>query len=401
MGFDVLYFPPIHPIGVSKRKGKNNSLNAEEGEPGSPWAIGNSDGGHKSVNPELGKLKDFLTLLKNAKKLGIDIAMDIAFQCSPDHPYVKEHPQWFKWNPDGTIKFAENPPKKYEDIIPFDFECEDWKNLWMELKSIIDYWIEKGVSIFRIDNPHTKPFNFWEWLITEVHKKNPEIIFLAEAFTRPRLMEQLAGFGFTQSYTYFTWRNSKKEIEDYMMELTKTDQRFYFRPNFWPNTPDILHEELVHGGENIHIIRLILAATLSSNYGLYGPVYEFTINEPFPGKEEYLNNEKYEIKHWEWNSYTKTKELIARINKIRKENLALQETNNIRFLPTKNEKMIAYIKEDKTGLDHLLIIVNLDPFNTHSCTVDLNFNDDDFRSGPYFLTDLLSGEKYVWTKIIM
>lgn len=397
MGFDVLYFPPIHPIGEINRKGRNNSLTAIHGDPGSPWAIGNKKGGHKAIHGQLGSLSDFKELVASAKEYDIDIAMDIAFQCAPDHPYVKEHPQWFKWRPDGTVQYAENPPKKYEDILPFNFETEDWKNLWEELKSVIEYWAKAGVNIFRVDNPHTKALPFWEWMIPGVKKKYPETIFLAEAFTRPRIMEHLAKVGFTQSYTYFTWRNTKRDLEEYLTELTKTDKRYYFRPNFWPNTPDILTDELVRGGDNAHIIRLILAATMSSNYGLYGPVYEFGINVPAAGKEEYTDNEKYEIKFWEWDKYTRIKEIITRVNKIRRENSALQTTWNIEFAETTNEQIICYCKANKEDNNVIIVAVNLDPFNAQSANVriplkKLNINPEQ----PYKLHDLLSGDKYTW-----
>lgn len=398
MGFDVLYLPPIHPIGEQKRKGRNNALQAGPNDPGSPWAIGSQYGGHKSIHPELGTMKDFQSLIKAAQQFDIDIAMDIAFQCAPDHPYVKEHPEWFNWRPDGTVQYAENPPKKYEDIVPFNFETTDWKNLWLELKSIFEFWIGRGVSIFRIDNPHTKPFAFWEWMIGEVRKKNPQVIFLAEAFTRPRLMERLAKAGFNQSYTYFSWRNTKKELETYITELTQTEQREYFRPNFWPNTPDILPDELVHGGENMHIIRLVLAATLSSNYGMYGPVYELNISEPMPGKEEYNDNEKYEIRHWNWDQYTKTRELITRVNRIRKQHPALQTTWNITLAETSNEQLMCYIKSDAEQNDHLIIAVNLDPFNTQSGTVTLPLKACGLpENAPFKVYDLLSGDRYTWT----
>jgi len=397
MGFDTLYFPPIHPIGEEKRKGKNNTLTPSETDPGSPWAIGNIAGGHKAVHPELGTIEDFEDLVLEAKKLDIEIAMDIAYQCAPDHPYVKSHPQWFKWRPDGTVQYAENPPKRYEDILPFNFETEDWKALWKELKSVIDYWIEKGVRIFRIDNPHTKAFSFWEWLIGEVRQKNPEVIFLAEAFTRPRVMEKLAKNGFNQSYTYFTWRNSKWEFEQYLTELTKTDLQYYFRPNFWPNTPDILPHHLAEGGENAHIMRLILAATMSSNYGMYGPVYEFGVNTPHPGKEEYTDNEKYEIKHWDWERYSRTGEIITLVNKIRKENAALQTTWNIDFTETNNEQIICYTKTDEKSSNKLIVVVNLDVHNTQGAHIKiplhkLGINPDK----PYLVKDMLSGEKYNW-----
>lgn len=397
MGFDVVYFPPIHPIGHSKRKGKNNSLLAEPSDPGSPWAIGNKKGGHKAIHPQLGTLKDFKSLIAEAQKYDIEIALDIAYQCSPDHPYVKEHPQWFKWRPDGTVQFAENPPKKYEDILPINFETDDWQNLWKELKSIVDYWIAAGIKIFRVDNPHTKAFPFWEWMIAEVRKQHLDVIFLAEAFTRPRLMERLAKAGFNQSYTYFTWRNTKQELEEYMTELTKTDMRYYFRPNFWPNTPDILPPVLTEGGENAHIMRLILAATLSSNYGLYGPVYEYGINKPRPGKEEYIDNEKYEIRHWNWQQYTRIKEFIARINRIRKENTALQTTWNIEFARTTNDNIICFTKTDVQRNNVLIVAVNLDPHHTQSAIVDLPIKKLGIKEGiPYTVTDLLSGDEYEW-----
>lgn len=398
MGFDVLYFPPIHPIGEVNRKGKNNSLTATENDPGSPWAIGNRLGGHKAIHPQLGTLNDFKELLTEANKYGIDIAMDIAYQCAPDHPYVKEHPQWFKWRPDGTVQYAENPPKKYEDILPFNFETEDWENLWQELKSVIDYWIEAGVRVFRIDNPHTKAFGFWQWMIGEVRKKNPEIIFLAEAFTRPRVMERLAKAGFNQSYTYFTWRNTKQEIEQYMTELTQTEMRYYFRPNFWPNTPDILPPALIKGGDNAHVMRLILAATLSSNYGLYGPVYEFGINAPHGAKEEYVDNEKYEIKHWDWTQYTRIGEIITRVNRIRKENAALQTTWNITFAGTSNDQIICYLKTDVDTNNNLLMVVNLDVFNTQGAHVKVPLDKLNIGYNEHYqVTDLLGGGKYQWT----
>ena len=397
MGFDVLYFPPIHPIGEVNRKGKNNSLTAEPGEPGSPWAIGNRLGGHKAIHPELGTLEDFKELIQEAGKLNIEIAMDIAYQCAPDHPWVQEHPQWFKWRPDGTVQYAENPPKKYEDILPINFETEDWENLWLELKSVIDYWIEQGVTVFRIDNPHTKAFPFWEWMIGEVRKKNPEIIFLAEAFTRPRLMERLAKAGFNQSYTYFTWRNTKHELEEYMKELTETEQRYFFRPNFWPNTPDILPPALTYGGENAHILRVLLAATLSSNYGLYGPVYEFGMNTPRSGKEEYIDNEKYEIWNWDWDQYTRIREIISRVNRIRKDNTALHTTWNIKLAESTNDQIICYAKADKKTNNALIVAANLDVHNTQGAYVkipvaELGLQDDQ----KYRVHDLLSGATYEW-----
>ena len=397
LGFDVLYFPPIHPIGQVKRKGRNNALTTTENDPGSPWAVGSELGGHTAIHPELGTLDDFKDLVSAARDLDIEIAMDIAFQCAPDHPWVKEHPQWFKWRPDGTVQYAENPPKRYEDILPLNFETEDWRALWDELKSVFDYWIEQGVSIFRIDNPHTKSFYFWEWVIPAVRREHPEAIFLAEAFTRPRLMERLAKVGFTQSYSYFTWRNTKQDLEEYLTELTTTEMRHYMRPNFWPNTPDILHEELVHGGENKHIIRLLLAATLSSNYGLYGPVYEFGINEPFPGKEEYIDNEKYEIKHWDWTTLTRIGEVMLHVNSIRKSNRALQQTGNIAFAQTTNDQIICYVKQDEASGNTLIIVLNLDPWNTQAANVTVPASMLGHTAlSRYRVHDLLSGNTYVW-----
>lgn len=397
MGFDVLYLPPIHPIGEVNRKGRNNSLAANPGDPGSPWAIGNRMGGHKAIHPELGTLADFKALVKAAAEYGMEIAMDIAYQCAPDHPYVKEHPQWFTWRPDGTVQYAENPPKKYEDILPFNFETDDWENLWKELKGVIDYWVDAGIRVFRIDNPHTKALAFWQWMIGAVRKQNPDVIFLAEAFTRPRVMERLAKAGFNQSYTYFTWRNTKQEIEQYVTELTTTEMRHYFRPNFWPNTPDILPPILTHGGENAHIMRVVLAATLSSNYGLYGPVYEFGINVPHGAKEEYVDNEKYEIKHWNWDQYTRIGDIITRLNRIRRANAALQSTWNIRFAETSNDQVICYVKTDADTDNRLIIVVNLDVFHTQGAHVRLPLEQLGIGyDEPYIVLDLLGGGKYRW-----
>lgn len=399
MGFDVVYFPPIHPIGRQFRKGRNNSLNATEDDPGSPWAIGAKEGGHKSIHPELGTMEDFTSLVAKANEHGIEIALDFAIQCSPDHPYVKEHPDWFIWRPDGTIQYAENPPKKYQDVLPVNFETEDWQNLWKELKSIVDFWIDKGVKIFRVDNPHTKPFSFWDWLIREVHKKHPEVIFLAEAFTRPRVMERLAKIGFTQSYTYFTWRNTSEDFKEYLTELSRTDLREYFRPNFWPNTPDILPVSLQHKEEPAFISRLVLAATLSSNYGIYGPVFEFGYNDPFPGKEEYIDNEKYEIKHWDWKKETKVKRVITALNIIRKENMALKSTWHVEFCECDNPNLLCYVKTDQEKENKMLIAVNLDPENVQSGWVQIPY---DFMklpdNTPLQVHDLLNGSKYNWDK---
>lgn len=371
MGFDVLYFPPIHPIGKINRKGKNNNVRSLPGEPGSPWAIGSDEGGHKSILTALGTMVDFKKLVNEAKKLEIDIAMDIAFQCAPDHPYVTEHPEWFKQRPDGSIQYAENPPKKYQDIYPFNFETDNWKELWEELKSIFLFWMEQGITIFRIDNPHTKPIPFWHWVIAEIQKVNSDIIFLSEAFTRPKIMASLAKVGFTQSYTYFTWRVSKQELIEYVNELVYGASRNYFRPNFWPNTPDILPYHLQNQNENSFILRYALAATLSSNYGVYGPSYEFYENTPVEGREEYFDSEKYEIRHYDWKRTNRMTDIMSILNKIRKENPALQSTWNIQFCPIENSQLIAYLKATDDLSNIILVIVNLDSTRGQSGYVQL------------------------------
>jgi starch synthase (maltosyl-transferring) len=399
MGFDVLYFPPIHPIGRENRKGKNNNVKAEAGEPGSPWAIGSSQGGHKSILPELGTLEDYKKLIAEAKKFDIDIALDIAFQCAPDHPYVKEHPEWFKQRPDGSIQYAENPPKKYQDIYPFNFETENWQALWNELKSVISFWIDQGVKIFRVDNPHTKPIAFWEWAIHEIDKEYPDIIFLSEAFTRPKVMASLAKIGFTQSYTYFTWRVSKHELTEYMNELVYGQSRNYFRPNFWPNTPDILPYHLQHQGENIFIIRLALAATLSSNYGIYGPAYEFYDNVPMQGKEEYFNSEKYEVKHYDWKKTNRMTDLIALINAARKNHAALQSTWNIQFCTIENPNLLAYLKATDDLSSIILMIVNLDQHGRQSGYVQVPLSKLKINGRINLkVYDLITEEHYTWTQ---
>lgn len=397
MGFDVLYLAPIHPIGKTNRKGRNNSLELSADDPGSPWAIGSEEGGHKAIHPLLGNLEDFERLVNKAKDFGIEIAMDLAFQCSPDHPYVREHPEWFRWRPDNTVQYAENPPKKYEDIFPLNFETEHWQGLWEELKSIVLFWIEKGVRIFRVDNPHTKPFHFWEWLIKDIKRDYPEVIFLSEAFTRPKVMYYLAKLGFTQSYTYFTWRNTKREFMEYFTELTQTEVREYFRPNLWPNTPDILPEHLQYGGRPAFIVRLALAATLSSSYGIYGPAFELCINQALPGREEYLDSEKYEIKHWDWDKPENLKDLITKINRIRKENPALQTTWNLKFYEVDNEYLLFYGKATEDLSNIILVVVNLDPFHTQSgwVTVPIHAFGID-PSQPYLVHDLLTDDKYIW-----
>jgi len=397
MGFDVFYLPPIHPIGKTNRKGRNNSPWASEGDVGSPWAIGSEDGGHKSIHPELGTIEDFRELAKKARDYGIDVAIDLAFQCSPDHPYVKEHPEWFRWRPDGTVQFAENPPKKYEDIIPLNFETKNWRELWEELKSVVLFWMETGVRIFRVDNPHTKPFPFWEWLIGEVKSGYPDAIFLSEAFTRPKVMYRLSKIGFTQAYTYFTWRNTKYELMEYLTELTRTDRREFFRPNFWPNTPDILPEHLQFGDRPAFVSRFVLAATLSSNYGIYGPAFELCVNESCGEREEYKDSEKYEIKEWDWDLPGNLKDLIARVNSIRKENPALQTTWNLKFCEVDNDLIIAYYKTTGDLSNIILVTVNLDPFHTQSGWVkvpveELGIDPDQ----PYLVHDLIGDDKYIW-----
>jgi starch synthase (maltosyl-transferring) len=398
MGFDVLYLPPIHPIGRTNRKGANNGIKASPDEPGSPWAIGSAEGGHKSISPELGTLDEFQHLVGAAKEKGLDLALDIAFQCSPDHPYVREHPEWFRHRPDGSIQYAENPPKKYEDIVPFDFDCEAWRELWAELLTIVTYWIDKGVHIFRIDNPHTKPFPFWEWLIGEVKRDHPDIIFLAEAFTRPKVMYRLAKCGFTQSYTYFAWRHTAWEIAQYFTELTQTPVADFFRPNLWPNTPDILTEYLQTGGRPAFAARLVLAATLGANYGIYGPAFELgEARAKEPGSEEYLDSEKYQLRNWNIDSPDSLREMITLVNEIRHENPALQSDRGLRFHTTENESLIAYTKSTSDLADVVLTVVNLDPHHTQAGMVTLPLKDlglDTDKS--YQAHELLSGARYMW-----
>ncbi|MFN5068710.1 MAG: alpha-1,4-glucan--maltose-1-phosphate maltosyltransferase [Bacteroidota bacterium] len=397
MGFDVLYLPPVHPIGDSYRKGKNNKPNAGSGEPGSPWAIGNADGGHKAILKDLGTLGEFKKLVNEADKYGIEIAMDYALQCAPEHPYVKENPQWFKWRSDGTVQYAENPPKKYQDVLPIHFETDDWKNLWIELKGILQYWIKQGVKIFRVDNPHTKPFIFWEWIINEIKKEHPDVLFLSEAFTRPKVMQQLAKVGFSQSYTYYTWRTSKAELIEYMTTLTQTEMKNYFRPNFWPNTPDILPYNLQSGLEAVFFTRFFLAATLSSNYGFYGPVFEFMVHDALPGKEEYYNSEKYEICKWDWSKKTRFTELISKVNQARSTNKALQSTNNIQFCDIANDQLLSYYKQSAGGDNQLLFVVNLDPYHKQDGWVKVPLKEAGLLADQEFAVhDVLTGSQYVW-----
>jgi starch synthase (maltosyl-transferring) len=398
LGFDVLYLPPIHPIGVSFRKGRNNTTTAAPGDPGSPWAIGSALGGHKSIHPELGTLADFKHLLAAADKFGIELALDIAFQCSPDHPYVTDHPEWFRKRPDGTIQYAENPPKKYQDIYPFDFETEAWPALWEELKSIVQYWAEQGVRIFRIDNPHTKPFPLWEWLIAEIKQTYPEAIFLAEAFTRPKALHGLAKRGFTQSYNYFPWRNTKWELTQYFTELTQTEVGEFMGPNLWPNTPDILPEYLQFGGRPAFMTRFILAATLGPSYGIYGPAFELCDGAPLaPGREEYLDSEKYEIKNWDLENPASLQKLIGQVNRIRRENPAFRANKNLRFHEVDNEQIIAYTKSNEDKTNEVLVVVNLDPHYKQSGFIHLPLEDLglDPRQ-PYQAHDLLTDARYIW-----
>ncbi|HEX6984919.1 MAG TPA: alpha-1,4-glucan--maltose-1-phosphate maltosyltransferase [Planctomycetaceae bacterium] len=398
MGFDVLYLPPIHPIGRAYRKGPNNTLTPGPDDPGSPWAIGGPEGGHKAIHPELGTFEDFDRLLAAAKGHGIEIALDVAFQCSPDHPYVKEHPEWFKHRPDGTIKYAENPPKKYQDIYPLDFECADWKNLWDELLSVVLFWADRGVRIFRVDNPHTKPFRFWEWLIANVQEKYPDCVFLSEAFTRPKVMKYLAKSGFTQSYTYFTWRNSKWELTEYFTELTQTPVRDYMRPNLFANTPDILPEYLQFSGPAGFRIRLVLAATLGATYGIYGPPFEnFEATPIQPGKEEYLDSEKYQLRRWDWDRPNVFRELIALVNKARRENPALQFDHRLRFYPVDNDDLLFYGKSTPDLSNVVLTVVNLDPSHVQSGWVRVPVAE--FGLEPhdsYQVQDLITGARYLW-----
>jgi starch synthase (maltosyl-transferring) len=398
MGFDVLYLPPIHPIGKTHRKGKNGALRADALDPGSPWAIGAKEGGHKAVHPDLGSVEDFANLVKKAREHNIEVALDVAFQCSPDHPYVSEHPEWFRWRPDGTIQYAENPPKKYQDIYPLEFHGDHADELWRELKSVVSFWIAQGVRVFRVDNPHTKPFPFWQWLIEETKKEFPEVIFLSEAFTRPKVMYQLAKLGFSQSYTYFAWRNSKQEIIDYFTELTQTEVREYFRSNLWPNTPDILTEYLQFGGRPAFVTRLILAATLGASYGIYGPAFELCENVARePGSEEYLNSEKYEIRLWNLAQESSLRDLIARVNRIRRENPALHGDWSLRFLNISNEQLICYVKQCAAPRNTILVAVNLDPHHAQSGWIDIPPEILEVgENESYQLHDLLTDARYLY-----
>jgi starch synthase (maltosyl-transferring) len=396
MGFDVLYLPPIHPIGHTNRKGRNNSLTITATDPGSPWAIGSEAGGHKAVHPELGTMEDFERLVGSARRQGLEIALDIAFQCSPDHPYVREHPEWFRHRPDGTVKFAENPPKKYEDIYPLNFDCQEWQSLWQELESVVLFWIQRGVRIFRVDNPHTKPLPFWEWLISEVRRERPDVIFLSEAFTRPRLMYALAKVGFSQSYTYFTWRNTKYELTTYLGELTAAEVSEYFRPNFFANTPDILPEYLQFGGRAAFITRLVLAATLSSCYGIYSG-YELAENQAVAGTEEYLNSEKFEVKPRDWDKPDNIRAFITRINTIRRSNAALASNRRLAFYPVDNEQLIFYGKSTEDLGNIILVAVNLDPHHVQEGWLEVPLEEFAIAEKEVFqVHELLFDNRYLW-----
>ena len=396
MGFDVLYLPPIYPIGSTQRRGPNNRPSTDAADPGSPWAIGSAAGGHKAIEPRLGTLEDFQRLRARAEELGIEIALDIAYQCSPDHPYVREHPEWFLKRPDGTIQHAENPPKSYPDIYPFHFGCEAWRELWLELASIVEFWMQQGVRTFRVDNPHTKPFAFWEWLIRRIKRQRPEVIFLAEAFTRPAIMYRLAQLGFTQSYSYFAWRNTRYELSTYFRELQAVSD--FMRANLWPNTPDILTEYLQIGGRPAFMARLVLAATLGASYGIYGPAFELMEHEARdPGSEEYRDSEKYQVRHWDLARPDSLSDFIARINQIRRDNRALQSDRGLLFHPTDNDTLLAYSKTTPDLADAIITVVNLDPLHTQSGWVQLDLAALGLEPQRSFQAhDLLSGSRFLW-----
>jgi starch synthase (maltosyl-transferring) len=398
MGFDVVYLAPVHPIGRTGRKGPNNTVLAADGDPGSPWAIGSADGGHDAVEPALGTIEDFDRFVGAAASLGMEIALDLAIQCSPDHPWVREHPDWFYRRPDGTIRYAENPPKKYEDIYPLNFDTADWRSLWDALREVVRFWIAHGVRIFRVDNPHTKPIGFWTWLIGSIQDEHPDVLFLAEAFTRPPMMQALARRGFTQSYTYFTWRNTRRELVDYLTELTHPDTSLGFRPNFFANTPDILPPILQQGGRPAFTSRLALAATLSPSYGIYSG-YELCENAAIPGREEYLHSEKYEIKVRDWDAPGNIKAFIARVNRARRDNPALQQFTNLRFLDVDDEQVLAYVKTTPDKTNVMIVVVNLDPFAAHAATVTVPPDEIGVaRGASYQVRDLLTEASYTWTE---
>jgi starch synthase (maltosyl-transferring) len=398
MGFDIVYLPPVHPIGEQFRKGANNTLDPRPGDPGSPWAIGGEAGGHDAVHPDLGTLADFDAFVARAGAVGLEVALDYALQVSPDHPWVREHPQWFKHRPDGTIRYAENPPKRYQDIYPFDFDTEDREALWNALRDLVLFWISHGVNVFRVDNPHTKPIPFWQWLIDEVRRRHPEVIFLAEAFTRPRVMQRLAKVGFTQSYTYFTWRNAKWEIEEYLRELSQTEMVDWFRPNFWPNTPDILHATLQYGGQPAFRLRLVLAALASPSWGMYSG-YELYENTPVrEGSEEYLNSEKYQYRPREWSRADSLAPMITQVNQVRRRHRgAVGLLRTLQVHSTDNDAVLCFSRATDERDDILLVIVNLDPFNPREATVWLDLAVLGLRDNQYYeVHDELAGTTWVW-----
>jgi len=397
LGFDVVYLPPIHPIGRTHRKGRENTLRAGPDDPGSPWAIGAQEGGHKSVHPDLGTLEDFDRFVASARSLELEIALDLALQCSPDHPYVQKHPDWFRHRPDGTIQYAENPPKKYQDIFPFDFECSSWRELWEELASIVFFWIDHGVRIFRVDNPHTKPFPFWEWLIAEVRRDHPDVVFLSEAFTRPAVMLHLAKLGFSQSYTYFTWRNTRSELERFFGDLASPPSSEVLRPNLFANTPDILPEALQTGNRACFQMRLVLAATAAGSYGIYGPPFELCVSEAVPGTEEYRRSEKYEVRSWDLEAPGHIRETVRALNEIRRASPALTRGGPPRFLPVDNDRLIAFERRDEESGDVVVVVVNLDPDHPQSGWLEF---DPGTRTSTgddaYQVEDLLGGSRHLW-----
>jgi starch synthase (maltosyl-transferring) len=400
MGFDVLYLPPIHPIGSAFRKGPNNTLTPGPGDPGSPWAIGAAEGGHTAIHPQLGAIEDFDRLVAAARTHGLEVALDVAFQCSPDHPWVRDHPGWFRHRADGTIRYAENPPKKYQDIYPLDFECDDWRGLYDELRDVFLYWGDHGVNVFRVDNPHTKPFRFWEWLIREVWDRRPETIFLSEAFTRPKVMKHLAKLGYTQSYSYFTWRNDKRGLTEYFTELTRAECAEYMRPNLFANTPDILHEYLQYGGRAAFMARLALAATLGASYGIYGPPFEQCVGQALKhGSEEYLDSEKYQVRHWNLDAAGNLRDYITRINAIRRENPALHDDRSLRFFDTDNDQVVCYGKSTADLSNVVIAAVNLDPYHTHSAWVRLPLEELGLSVGAdqaFQVHELIGDARYLW-----
>jgi starch synthase (maltosyl-transferring) len=395
LGFDIVYLPPIHPIGTAFRKGPDNAPVAGPGDPGSPWAIGSAAGGHTAIHPDLGTLADFDRFVRAARERNLEVALDIAFQASPDHPWVREHPQWFRARPDGTIQYAENPPKKYQDVYPFDFETDDWRALWEALRGVFAFWAERGVRVFRVDNPHTKPLAFWEWCLRSVQAAYPDAIFLAEAFTRPKLMYALAKAGFSQSYTYFAWRTTRRELERYLDELTRTEVAEFFRPSFWPTTPDIFPEHLQHGGRAAFVARAVLAGTLSATYGIYGPSYELMEHVPRPGAEELAHNEKYQLRTWDLDRSDSLRHVLARLNRIRRAHPALQQTRSLHFHGSDNDLVLAYSK--RAGGDTVLVVINLDPHHAHRAWLDLDLAELGLAADePFQVHDLLGDARYHW-----